>query len=53
MFVTINILIGTILYLISIAGSLIIPEIEYLAYISLIYMIIATAYGDHILFTKI
>lgn len=52
MFVTKTITIGTFVFLISIVGSLIIPEVGYLAYISLAYMIIATAYGDHIPFTR-
>ena len=52
MFVTKTIIIGTVIYLISIVGSYIIPEIGYLAYVSLAYMIIATSYGDHIPFSK-
>ena len=52
MFVTKTIIIGTMIYLISIVGSYIIPEIGYLAYVSLAYMIIATSYGDHIPFSK-
>jgi uncharacterized membrane protein len=51
-FVTNTIIIGTAIYLISIVGSYIISEIGYLAYVSLVYMIIATAYGDHIPFSK-
>jgi uncharacterized membrane protein len=46
------ILIGSGIFLISIIGSLINPEIGYLGYISLIYMIVATAYGNHIPFSK-
>lgn len=51
-FVTNTILIGTLIFLISIVGSFIIPEVGYLGYLSLVYMIIATAYGDHIPFSK-
>jgi uncharacterized membrane protein len=46
------ILIGSGIFLISILGSQIIPELGYIGIISLIYMILATAYGDHIPFSK-
>jgi uncharacterized membrane protein len=46
------ILISSGIFLISIFGSYIIPEIGYLGFLSLAYMIIATAYGDYIPFFK-
>jgi hypothetical protein len=46
------ILIGSGIFFISIVGSLIIPEFGYIGIISLVYMIIATAFGDHIPFPK-
>jgi uncharacterized membrane protein len=46
------ILIGSGIFLFSIVGSFIIPEISYLGFLSLIYMIVATAYGDYIPFSK-
>ena len=46
------ILISSGIFLISIFGSYIIPEIGYLGFLSLAYMIIATAYGDYIPFYK-
>jgi len=42
------ILIGSGIFLISIVGSFIVPEFGYIGIISLMYMIIATAFGDHI-----
>jgi uncharacterized membrane protein len=46
------ILIGSGIFIISILGSLIIPEFGYVGIISLIYMIVSTAYGDYIPFSK-
>jgi uncharacterized membrane protein len=46
------ILIGSGIFIVSIVGSQIIPELGYIGIFSLIYMIIATAYGDHIPFLK-
>jgi uncharacterized membrane protein len=46
------ILIGSGIFIISILGSLIIPKFGYIGVISLVYMIIATAFGDHIPFSK-
>jgi uncharacterized membrane protein len=46
------ILIGSGIFIISIIGSQIIPEFGYIGILSLVYMIIATAFGDHIPFIK-
>jgi uncharacterized membrane protein len=46
------VLIGSGIFIISILGSQLIPEFGYVGIISLIYMILATAYGDHIPFLK-
>jgi uncharacterized membrane protein len=46
------ILIGSGIFIISILGSIIIQELGYIGILSLIYMIIATAVGDHIPFLK-
>jgi uncharacterized membrane protein len=46
------ILISSGIFLISILGSYIIPEIGYLGFLSLAYMIIATASGNYIPFSK-
>jgi uncharacterized membrane protein len=46
------ILISSGIFLISILGSYIIPEIGYLGFLSLVYMIIATAYGKYNPFSK-
>jgi uncharacterized membrane protein len=51
-FVKNTILIGSGLFLISIVGSYFIPNFGYFGFVSLIYMIIATAYGNHIPFSK-
>jgi hypothetical protein len=46
------ILIGSGIFIISIIGSQIIPEFGYIGIISLVYMIFATAFGNHIPFIK-
>jgi uncharacterized membrane protein len=46
------ILIGSAIFLISILGSQIIPELGYIGIVSLIYMIFATATGSYIPFLK-
>jgi uncharacterized membrane protein len=46
------ILIGSGIFIISIIGSQIIPELGYIGILSLVYMIIATAFGDYIPFLK-
>ena len=46
------ILIGSAIFLFSILGSQIIPELGYIGIASLIYMIIATATGNYIPFLK-
>jgi len=46
------IIIGSGMFLISIVSSFIIPELGYIGLISLAYMILATAFGDHIPFLK-
>jgi len=46
------ILIGSGIFIISILGSFIIPEFGYVGILALVYMIIATAYGDHIPFIR-
>jgi uncharacterized membrane protein len=51
-FVSKTILIGCVLFIIPTAASFIIPEAGYFGYVSLAYMIFATAYGDHIPFSK-
>jgi uncharacterized membrane protein len=52
LFVKKVILIGSAIFIISILGSIIIPELGYIGILSLIYMIIATAVGDYIPFLK-
>jgi uncharacterized membrane protein len=51
-FVSKTILIGTVIFFISLIGQFINEYIGYLAFVALFYMIIATAYGDHIPFYK-
>lgn len=51
-FVNKTILIGTVIFLVPTFFSFFIPEIGYIAFFSLVYMIVATAYGDHIPFSK-
>ncbi len=51
-FVSKTILIGTGIFVISLIGQIIDQNIGYLGFVSLAYMIIATAYGDHIPFSK-
>ena len=46
------ILIGSVIFIISILGSQIIPELGYIGIVSLIYMIISTATGSYIPFSK-
>jgi uncharacterized membrane protein len=52
LFVKNVILIGSGIFLISILGSYIVPEIGYLGLVALVYMIFATAFGNHIPFSK-
>jgi uncharacterized membrane protein len=51
-FVKNTILIGSSIFLISIVGSYFIPKFGYFGFVSLIYMIIATANGHYIPFSK-
>jgi len=46
------IMIGSGIFIISIVSSFIIPELGYIGLIALAYMILATAFGDHIPFSK-
>jgi uncharacterized membrane protein len=52
LFVKKVILIGSGIFIISIVGSFIIPEFGYIGILSLVYMIVATAFGDNIPFLK-
>ena len=51
-FVSKTIMIGTVIFIISLIGQFISSWFGYIAFIALAYMIIATAYGDHIPFSK-
>jgi uncharacterized membrane protein len=52
-FVSRTIIIGTTIFILSLIGQFFInPDIGYLGFVSLAYMIIATAYGDHIPFSR-